>query len=204
MDVDERGRLTIDDLPAIHAVAFLEDPAFHVCRRRRAIQHPARDTHALLGTVDLDAAFLSQLDGADRRAMHVADVRQIEKIVIDQLIVRLNVVRGAGSSERRIAHAVKIRNGGALGQIRLPHPHPYPAMPLGDPVDLDPRLGRNPILAWDPCARAVRVEHQTVIAALDLVAEHASEMERGMAVNAPILQGRKRAVLLPEQHDRLV
>ena len=62
--------------------------------------------------------------------MHEALVRQVEQIVIDELIVRSEMVIARDRDPLGIVHPMEVRDAGGIGQRGIAHPDPREGVPL--------------------------------------------------------------------------
>ena len=98
----------------------------------------------------------------------------------------------------------KIDDRRGVGQRRVAEPDPDELVLLDQRIALDRGLARNEALARHLHAFALRVDDQTVIAALDAVLDDRAEAQRRGAVAAAVGQRGGAAVAVAEQHDRVV
>src|SRR5947207_11915257 len=130
-------------------------------------------------------------------------MREVEQVVVDELIVGAEMMIALDRGPLRIVHPMKIRNAGGVGERSLAHPDPREGVPLNQRIFTHPRPLRHSVLAGHAHAGAVTVEAQSVIAALDRLADHASEGERSKAMRAAVSQRYGIARWRAEKHDRL-
>jgi hypothetical protein len=69
--------------------------------------------------------------------MHIAQMREVEQIVIDQLVI--GIIGELAGQHQPIEIAVVQCSGNEqrVGERRIAHPDPYPAIPLDDRVAAD-------------------------------------------------------------------
>ena len=194
-----RRRLGLDDLPAVDIVVGLH--ARTVERRRRPVRDPARHPHLAVLALGLDRK-IDDRAIADGFGVHIAEMRQIEQIVVDQLVVALDAEKRA-----RIMRPGRIVDPPPVGNQRLvrrrvAHPDPQEAVFLDQRKRSDRGAGRHLRLAGHGDADAGRVEFKPVITALHPVARDFAERQWQMPVTAPVLQRHGRAAGGAEHHDR--
>ena len=136
--------------------------------------------------------------------MHELQMGEIEQIIDQQLVITGQIQPVALGAPGGIVQPVEIRNLVRVGQRRIAHPDPDPVIALDHRIAFDPGFGRNGLLARDKDAGAGRIVGQPVIQAFDIVALELAVGQRHMAMTAPILQRRRRAVLAAIHHHRLV
>ncbi|MGA7485752.1 MAG: hypothetical protein WBW74_02250 [Xanthobacteraceae bacterium] len=88
--------------------------------------------------------------------------------------------------------------------FRIAHPDPDKIVPLRDREAADLRFRGNVRLVRNLHAAARPVEHQSMIFAADVVADHLAERERHPAMAAAIFQRHELPVLRPIEHHGLV
>ena len=133
-----------DRRPAVGVAG--EIPRLGVGRRRRAVEHPARNANAPFGVRDLGLE-LDDARRADGGGMHIGQVRRVEHIVGDQPIVALEM-RHVG--RRRLP--VLVVEPPDRGDFRLvgrlvAHPDPNTAVFLDDGISAHLRVRRDLRLA---------------------------------------------------------
>ena len=106
---------------------------------------------------------------ADRLLVHEAFMREIEQVVVDELIVRAEMMIALHRRPGRVVHPMEIRDAVGIGERRVAQPYPGEAVPLDQRIFADACARRDRVLARDAHANAVAVEAEPMIAALDLI-----------------------------------
>ena len=130
-------------------------------------------------------------------------MRQIEQVVVHELIVRREVVIARHRLPGRVVHPVEIRDAGGVGQRRLAQPDPREGVALDQRIFAHARPRRHLVLPGHPHALAVAVKAQSMVAALDLVSDDAAERQRREAMRAAVGKRDRLARGGAEQHDLL-
>ena len=198
----EARRHVLDDLPAVDVPR--EAAGIAVERRRRPVEDPARQAHQALFALR-GRRKLGDRRGADRGGVHVREVRHVEDIVRDELVVAFHVDR-IRPRERpvRMLGPPPVRDQRRIGPRRVAHPDPYPAILLEHRIRAHARLRRDSALAGDLHALSGRVEKQPVIAAAQAIAFEAPARQRQMAVAAAVFQRHGAPRLGAEENHRLI
>ena len=202
VEPNEARRRVIDDLPAIDVA--VEPAHADICGRRRRIHDPARYAYAIGKTFHGLLGLIGRRLIADGRLMHVGQMREVEKIVDDELPVALHRKHVALRAPGGIVEPMEIQYRRRIGKRRIAHPDPNPAVALDDRIALDARVGRDVQLCRNRHALARRVVFEPVIAALQPIALDASERQRQAAMAAAVLERGDAPVLGAIEHDRLI
>jgi hypothetical protein len=129
---------------------------------------------------------------------------EIEQVVDEELIVRLQVDVAGRRRPRRIGEPIEIRNLRRVGLRRLSHPDPDCAPLLADGVAPDFGLARDHSLSRHLDALPADVVFQPVIAAREVVTGHFAFRERRRAMAAAVFQRGGLTAAVAEQHHLLV
>ena len=129
---------------------------------------------------------------------------EIEQVLDDELVVRLDMQAIALGAPRRMIEPAEVADLRRIGERRLAHPDPDPAVALDDRVAADAGRGGNDVLSRHADTLSGRIVSKAVVAALDQVARDRALVERVLAVTAAILERddlpRRRAI----EYDGLV
>ena len=201
-DPDVCRRSELGDLPAVDAPFVAAEPAEG--RRRRRVLHPAQDAHRVSVLDGLHPGGLGDLGAPGGRPVNVGEVGEIQKVVDDELDVRVQMeLDVADPQSRTVQHAV-IGNCGLVRLFGIPHPDPQKAVLLRERVGANADPGRNARLSGNLHASAGTVVPEAVVAALDRVADQAAQRQGNPPMGATVLQSDRRPVLQAEHDDRLV
>ncbi len=197
------GQHRVGALPAIDAAGVIE--ILREQRHRRDVGDPARHAHAPRVSLGLDGKAVEPL-AAERAAMDIDDMREVEEIVVVEFPVAFHVQRLATIADRdgeaRVGELRPVGNEAVVGLGRVAHPDPQELPFLDQRKAPHPRAGRNGLLARDLDAGAAGIEQQAVIAAADGVALDPPQRQRQTAMAAAILERRGGPGLGAEQHHR--
>ncbi len=128
---------------------------------------------------------------------------QVEQIVDDELPVGRDVEIAAFGPPVGVIEPMEIGDLVRIGERRIAHPYPQPAIPLDHRIAFDLRRRRYGVLARHLHASAGAVISQAMVVALQMIADELSHGKRQVAVDAAVLERGGRAVLFAEKHDRL-
>ena len=174
--------------------------------RRRHVAHLADQHHARRSPLDFHfGRRMDQRRAADGPGVEIAQMRQVHQIVHHH-----HVVSGDAEHRAPVRPAIRpvvvwvIEDRVLVGERRIAHPDPDELLPLHHRIAAHTRVAGDTLLTRDADATPGPVVDQPVIAALDSLRHDASVGERRAAVAAPVLQRRRPAVRVAEQHDRLV
>src|SRR5690242_21790620 len=107
---------------------------------------------------------------ADRLDVEESEMREVEQIVDKQQVVRLHIETGATAGPARRVVPVKGGRVLGIGERRVAHPDPGPAMLLDEGIGPHLRARRQLLLPRRPDHLAARLVEQPVIAAAQIVA----------------------------------
>src|SRR5215831_12998857 len=169
-------------------------------RRWNEIDQPAPDPNAVRQTLGLGRRRGFARIAGQRLLVHVDDVGEIEQVIDEKLIVRLQVDVAGRCRPRRIGEPEEVRNLRLVGLGRLSHPDPHRAPLLAYGVAPDLGTARDHGLSRHLDALPVDVVFQPVIAAREVVAGHFAPRERRCAMAATVLQRGGLAAGVAEQH----
>ena len=202
-DIDREVRrfLIMDHLPAIDGAGKTADQLEQ--RRRGLVENPAHDMDLVVLARDLDRK-IGHPVGAQRRGMDIGDMAEIEQIVDQQPIAALDVKIIADRHPVGIVVPVEIRNRCVIGQRRIAHPDPDPAIALDHRIVPHARTRRHQGLSRHRDAGTGRIEHQPMIGAFDATIGDFAHRQRHIAMRTAILQRCGRPVGAAKQHDRLI
>jgi hypothetical protein len=130
-------------------------------------------------------------------------VRQIEQIIDDKLPVRVDMEIGAFGSPVRIVKPMEIRDRSGIGERRIAHPDPNPVIAFDHWIASYLRSSRNLFLPGDVNAMTVACKAQSVIEALQCIADEFAHRQRQVAMRAAVLEGHRGSVFGPKQNDRV-
>ena len=186
-----------DVLPAVNMFVLREPARLGEEGRRHRIHHPAGDGHMPVAAFELHRRLRHRV-GAKRGRMDIGQMRQVEQVLDQQLVIGLQVQQLALCAPVGVVHPVEILDIVGIGQRRITHPDPHPLVPFHHRVGLHPASRRNLRLTRHPDTIAGGIVFKTVIRALDVVADQLSLRERRVTVRAFVGQCHGRAVLLAE------
>ena len=146
---------------------------------------------------------LGECQIADGGIVNESKVRQIEQIIDDKLPVRLDMEIGAFGSPFRIVQPMEIRDRSGIGERRIAHPDPNPVIAFDHRIASYLRSVRNLLLPRDVNAMAVARKAQSVIEALQRIADKLAHRQRQVAMRAAVLEGHRGSVFRPKQNDRV-
>ena len=136
--------------------------------------------------------------------MHRGEVRQVEQVVDDELVMALHAAMHLGRAPAVLEeHPEEPGNPGLVGVLGLAHPDEDAVVALDHRIALDLHPRRNALLAGDSHAGARSVELQGVVVALDGVPDHLAHGQRQQAVGATVGERRGLAALGPEERHGL-
>ena len=199
-DVEDhrRRRDEVDDLPAVDIAGEPAELRQH--RRRRAVDDPSGGPHAARRALGrgrrLRHSHLAQRGGVDEGQM-----REVEQIVDQQLVVAADMEIGRLGPPVRVVEPVEIGDIGGVHAVGVAHPDPDEPVALDQRIGGDAGAGRDRALAGDGDARARAVELEPVIAAFDPLAQNPPHRERERAVAAAVFQRRRGSVGGPVEQD---
>ena len=194
----------LDDLPAVDDRLFRPVAHLLVGGRRVLADGPARHRHRIVVLEGLEHGVLGDRSVADRRPVDEGQMREVQQVVDDQLVVAVDVEIGALVAPV-VGALPRVRNDQALvGERRIAHPDPDPVVLLHRRKGAHLRAGRDRRLTRHVDALAGDVELEPVIVAGKDVALHAALSERHAAVAAAVLEGHRVAVLGTPEDDLLV
>ena len=172
-------------------------------RHGRTVQRPAVDFDDVADLPRLDRNVL-HFGAAERRRMYETDMRRVEQIVGQLLIVRCDVgIRAVIDAPVRVPVGRQIEQQRFVGLFRFAGPHPDQAEPFGDWIRPHANVARYERLAGNFPAGASGIVLQPVIAALDAVAAHPAFRQGQELVGAAVFQRPDRSVAGTKRHDRL-
>ncbi len=125
---------------------------------------------------------------AQRLLVREGKMREVEKVVVDQQIMRAVVELARLQPVSRIVERQRGRNGSGIGFRGIAHPHPDPAAHNLHRVAPHAGALRDQLLAGDLDAASVGRELQAVIHAAQVVALEPAERQRRKAMAAAILE----------------
>ena len=131
-------------------------------------------------------------------------MRQIEQIIDEELIVRVQMNVAGRRRPFRIAQPIEVGDLRRVGFRRFSHPDPDGAPPLADGVAPDLGAARDHVLARHFDALPVDVEFKPVVAACEVIARPFAARERRRTVAATVFQRADLAGGVAKQHDLLV
>src|SRR5436853_4501426 len=103
-------------------------------------------------------------------------MREVEQVVVDELVIGTEMVIAGNRSPGRIVHPVEIRDERRIGKLGVAKPDPRETVPFDQRIFAYTRA-RNLLLAGHTDALAVTIEAQPVVSALDLIADHPAKGE---------------------------
>ena len=166
--------------------------------------HPAVDAHAARQARHARAFHREGRPDAEAVAMHIGEVREIEQVVVDQL-----VRRGVVEMPVAQAPALVVETGGRRDQrgirlCRIADPHPDPAVARLHRIAAHARQLRDRALAGYLDAAPRGRELEAVVHAAQVIAFATPQRQRREAVAAAVLERHQSAVLAAVDDDRLV
>ena len=195
-------RHVLDDLPAVDIV--WEAAGALIERRRRSIADPARQSHEPLLALHRRGE-LGDRGRADGAGMHIGEMRDVEHVVGDELVVAFHVdLLGLRVRPFAMVGPPPVRDQRGVGALGRAHPDPQPSVALDERIGANARLRRHARLPGDLGTAPVRREAQPMVAAAQLVAFEPAHRQRQVAVAAAIFQRDRCAVFAAIEHDRLV
>src|SRR3984893_14862248 len=129
--------------------------------------------------------------------MHVCEMREIEKVVIQQLIVAFDRKRFSLPRPTRIIEPGKSRNRGLVRFLRIAHPNPQGPPTFTNWITSNPRGRWNRFLTGDENAFSGAVVFETVVMTSDKVAVQLAERQRQPAMTTAIFERDDRPAGLP-------
>ena len=203
MDADHARREELDFHPAVDAL-LSELHRLRIGRRRNRVQHPARDLHPARAARSLRLRVRMRFRrAADGARVHVAHVREIHQVVVDELVVRVDEVAVLGPAPLRVVVPRMAHDRRGIGELGRAHPDPEQVVLLDHEVALDLRVGRHAVLPRHLDDRAGAVVHQAVVAALHVLADDPPVLERQAAMAAAVLDRGGLAVRRAKEEHRL-
>ncbi len=201
-ELQDAGRRDVFELlPAVDTA--VEADRFGIDAGRNAIEHPARELHAVRRRHRLHLrARIGVGIARQGRLVHVGGVGLVEQVVRDH-----QVIAGQALGLALVGPGLVEGIGddlGRIGLLGLAHPDPREIVAIGDREAAHLRLGRNELLVRDLDAAPGAVEDHAVIFAADVVANDLAQRQRHPAVAAAVLQRDRRAALGAIEHHRLV
>ena len=192
----------LHDLPAVDIA--LEFSGVLVHRRRRPVDDPAGHAHLPRLAFGRHRK-LRDRGTADRCRVHVGKVRDIEHVVVDELVMAAHVKRiGPSAGPFRMRGPPPVWDQRGIGFCRVAHPDPDPVPARNHRVGADARLRRDALLSGNFDAPPRGFELQAVVAAAQIIADHHAQRQLRVPVAATILQRHRRAIGLPVEHNRRV
>jgi hypothetical protein len=171
----------------------------------RAVLEPALEPHAAFQPRDSRALRRPLRHvAAQRLGVNEAQMRQVEQIVVDELIVRRVVEMAGLDVPIGIGRGDGIRDQRAVRHRGPTHPHPYPTAAFDDRKASHGSGLRDERLSRNLDAASVRGELHAVIHAAQIVLLQASLRQGCEPVTAAVFQRNDRAVGLPVQYQWLV
>ena len=202
VEPDEGRRGVFDDLPAVDVAP--EVPHLGVGGRGRGVDHPAGHHHPAVFAFGGHPGRVGHGVVADGGPVHVGQVGQVQQVLDDEAVVALGVVEGALDPPLGIVQPVKVLDSRRVGQRRVAHPDPDPAIPFLHRVASHPQpFGRRPP-AGNPHALPAWGVFHAVVGALEAVLDQLAAVEGKAAVDAAVRQGHRRAVQGAVEHHRIV
>ena len=191
-----------DELPAVDIP--LEIAGTGEQGRRHEIQHPTPHAHAVWKPLRPRRRRSLAGVAGQRLLVDVGDVRQIQQIVDDELVVRAHLNGAGGDRPLAICEPGQWRDLVRIGERRITHPDPQYAPSFVDRIASDLRSRRHLHLPGNKNASSARVELKPVIAAGQVLALNLAARQRRRAMAALIRQGGWPAACRAEQDDLLV
>ncbi len=114
-------------------------------------------------------------------------MREIEQIVVDQLIIRCVIQVSRADVPIRVGSGDRFGDLGDISSRGVAHPDPDPASAFDHRIAADDGLRGDHRLARDLGAAAIRPELQAVIHAAKIVAFPPAQRQRREAVTAAVL-----------------
>ena len=174
-----------------------------VVGRRRHVVDVARDADAARHGLDLGPRLGDRGRAAERLLVHVAEVREVEQVVADQLLRRRRSACSRAGSPSRVVAGEVVGQQRRVGLRRVAHPDEHPLVLHRQRIALHARLRRHRVGARDLDAAAGRVEQQAVVAAAHAVAFLPALRQRRQAMAAAVAQGDDLAGRGAIEQDRL-
>src|SRR4029077_76533 len=140
----------------------------------------------------------------ERGLVHERQVREVEQVIDDKLIVRFDMAQRPGCGPGRAAILGKIRDQRPIGAERLTHPDVDETGALRRRKAPHAKSRRDLLLCRNMGTRAHAVEPQPVVAAFDVIVDELAPRELIETVRTAIIEHRDGIVAAPEHDERFV